>query len=393
MKFVILNCDYPEFLTWLYAQRRGLERQHYEEQIRVRNESLFGVADFYSRNLRELGHEAFDIHVNNEFMQGAWAREHGIRFETRPSSGMTWRARLQRIKYLASQTPLRRLKPIVQPVLRRLNGQTSWFFDILEAQIKYYRPDVVINQDMARVNGRFLQDLKPYLRLLVGQIASPLPAGEEFNSYDLIVSSLPNLVGYFRSKGVPSELHAFGFEPGVLKKLGESNKDISVSFVGSLSWDHESRIRLLEHLCDRLHVQVWGQGVEGLNGKSAIRRNYMGRAWGIEMYRVLRRSRITLNHHIGMAEAYANNMRLFEATGVGSLLVTDWKENLPEMFDPGKEVVTYRSPEECAEMIEYYLDHEEEREAIARAGQRRTLREHTYGQRIQELVQILERYL
>ena len=46
-----------------------------------------------------------------------------------------------------------------------------------------------------------------------------------------------------------------------------------------------------------------------------------------------------------MAKSYANNMRLYEATGVGALLVTDWKENLGEMFEPGKEVVAYRSPE------------------------------------------------
>jgi len=94
------------------------------------------------------------------------------------------------------------------------------------------------------------------------------------------------------------------------------------------------------------------------------------------MYHVLNCSRITLNHH-GDVLPYANNMRLFEATGVGTLLLTDWKENLGEMFDPGKEVVAYRTPEECAELIRYYLAHDDERQAIARAGQGRTLREHT----------------
>jgi spore maturation protein CgeB len=41
---------------------------------------------------------------------------------------------------------------------------------------------------------------------------------------------------------------------------------------------------------------------------------------------------------------------------MGSLLVTDWKKNLHEMFEPGKEVVAYRSAEECAEMVQYYLE-------------------------------------
>ena len=81
MRFLILNIDYTEFLQWLYGQSPELEQQPYEKQMRARNESLFGVADFYSSNLRKLGHEAWDIHANNEFMQKAWSREHGIALE------------------------------------------------------------------------------------------------------------------------------------------------------------------------------------------------------------------------------------------------------------------------------------------------------------------------
>ncbi len=140
-------------------------------------------------------------------------------------------------------------------------------------------------------------------------------------------------------------------------------------------------------------MRVWGSGLDGLPKKSPIRSRYRGTAWGIEMYQILHSSRITLNHHIGIAESYANNMRLYEATGVGTLLITDWKLNLHEVFELGKEVVAYRRPEECAELIQYYLEHDDERDAIAKAGQQRTLREHTYYQRMQELVDIMERYL
>lgn len=63
------------------------------------------------------------------------------------------------------------------------------------------------------------------------------------------------------------------------------------------------------------------------------------------------------------------------------------------LFEPGKEVVAYRSPQECVELIHYYLEHEERREAIAKVGQRRTLHEHFYYQRMQELVDIVRKYL
>jgi spore maturation protein CgeB len=94
-----------------------------------------------------------------------------------------------------------------------------------------------------------------------------------------------------------------------------------------------------------------------------------------------------------VAENNANNMRLFEATGVGALLITDNKDNLGELFEVGKEVVSYSTPEEASELICYYLNHPDEAAAIARAGQERTLKEHTYENRIKELIPVLERYL
>ena len=93
MKFLIINTDYGAFLRQLYAQHPGLGERSYAEQMRLRMDSLFGVADFYSHALRELGHEAEDIHANNEDMQRAWAREHGLKSV---SPGRRWRFRLRR---------------------------------------------------------------------------------------------------------------------------------------------------------------------------------------------------------------------------------------------------------------------------------------------------------
>jgi TRAP-type mannitol/chloroaromatic compound transport system permease large subunit len=83
------------------------------------------------------------------------------------------------------------------------------------------------------------------------------------------------------------------------------------------------------------------------------------------MYRKLQESRIVLNIHVDVAEKYACNMRLYESTGVGTMLVTDWKSNLPELFEVGHEVLAYKSPTECADLVEYYLGRDDEREAIA----------------------------
>jgi hypothetical protein len=369
MRFLIINTDYEEFLDSLYRQYPGLEKESYAQQLKARNDSFFGVADFYSSNLRKLGHEAWDIHVNNEFMQKAWAREHGLRL----GPDKHWHFRLRRG---------------IVPWFSRVKSR-EWLFDILAAQIKYYKPDILLNEDMHTVQSSFLQRMKPDVRLLVGQIAAPLPDGENFKSYDLIVSSLPNFIEYFRKSGVKAQLNRFAFEPRVLDYLKETSEKILVSFVGSISRYHESRIKLLEYLCSKFDIQIWGQGVKGLPQDSLIRRNFRGMAYGVDMYRILYNSRITLNQHIEISQNYANNMRLFEATGAGTLLITDWKANLQDIFEPHREVVAYRSPEECEELIRYYLEHYGQRQAIAQAGQRRTLAQHTYYNRMRELVEIV----
>jgi len=108
------------------------------------------------------------------------------------------------------------------------------------------------------------------------------------------------------------------------------------------------------------------------------------------MYRVLGRSRITINTHIDVAEEYANNLRLYEATGMGALLVTDDKVNLRELFEVGREVVAYRDATDLAEKVRWYLEHPAEAATIAAAGRERTLRDHTWRDRMARLVAMFE---
>ena len=392
MNFVLIDYDYPEFLAWLYAQTPGLAEQPYEEQSRVRAESLFGVADFYSSNLGKLGHEAWDLHPNNEIIQEAWRAGAGGSSNGVASRSTSRQLSVSVLQLLAktARGPLKALKPIARPLVRPLRKhEESRLNDILRDQIEHYDPDVVINYHVAGIASSLLRDMLPPGRLLLGQIASRIPENGDFGEYDLILSSLPNFVQYFKNLGLRAELQRLAFEPRVLRSLEGVKRSIPVSFVGSVSRDHTSRSDLLEYLRELPEFELWGRLAGDLRGGSAIRRRYKGEAWGITMYRVMAASKITINHHIDIAESHANNLRLYEATGVGTMLVTDWKEDLHEIFEPGKEVVTYRSPEECAELVRYYLEHDDEREAIARAGQARTLGEHTFENRMRELMNIV----
>ena len=393
MKWLILNTDYPHFLDALYASDPTLASQPYDAQMRARNATLFGTADFFSVNLRQLGHEAWDVHFNNHAMQRAWAAEHGI--AVAPASRLVTPSAMQRIRSAGSHLGLRALTPLVRPLVRRASMRRSFLHDILLAQVKHYAPDVIVNHDPVAFPPEFLAELEGDARLLVAQIASPVPPGGDASlaAHDLVVSSFPHFVTRLRGAGVNAEYMPLAFEPRVLADVGTaSQRTIPAAFVGSLSSAHGERQQLLGKLCGQTGLAVWGPA-DALTADSPIRRCHHGDAWGRAMFQVLGNTRVALNHHIDVAEEFANNMRLFEATGMGAMLLTDSKRNLGDIFAAGTEVVTYASAAECAELLRYYARHEDERAVIAAAGQQRTLRDHTYAQRMRELSDVVGKRL
>jgi hypothetical protein len=399
MRFVIFNRDYPGFLRDLYLSKPGLEAASYAEQLAVRNDSLFGVADFYSRNFKAHGHEAVEIHLNNPWLQYAWAREHGLKIANPPpphaqAGASGW----SRHRLLGAVT--RRLRRVakrlsVGPVPSRAPapaaGEADWENSILRAQVADFRPDVILNQEMAAMRSPILKSLKQPGMLVIGQIASSLPEDDSFDAYDLVISSLPNQVAWFRGRGVKAELNRLAFDSSALERLGpRPQRDIALSFVGSLSPDHEKRIAFLEYIATRTPLKVWGNGIERLPKTSPLHACYQGEAWGREMYEILRRSKITLNFHIDLAEDWANNMRLYEATGMGALLLTDSKRNLAEIFVPGEHVAAYADAEDCVRQIHALLADDTRREAIAAAGQQHAIKTQNYFLRTMEIAGLAE---
>jgi spore maturation protein CgeB len=373
MKIVIVDTYYPAFLTRFYAHQNGLAATDYSTQLQALLNACFGTSDFYSRHLNSLGCEAQDLVVNCITLQQAWANANNLPFSQ-----------------LALKIPHRLFRvPLFGKFLADLPG----LMDVAIAQIKAGKPDVLYCQDLSFFPSEVLRELKQHVRLVVGQIACPLPPESFLKGYDLILTSFPHFVDHLRALGIASEYFRIGFDERILSLLGNVDKDIDFSFVGGISRHHGGAIPLLEYLTEHTTIRAFGYGVDSLPLSSPIRQRHGGEVWGLNMFRALARSRITLNRHINVAENNANNMRLYEATGVGAMLLTDRKDNLHKLFDIDREVVAYSSKEEAAEMVRYYLDHPDEMASIAQAGQARTLREHTYRQRMQELMPILKRHM
>lgn len=84
------------------------------------------------------------------------------------------------------------------------------------------------------------------------------------------------------------------------------------------------------------------------------------------------------------------NMRVFETLGSGAFLLTNYLPTLGELFEDGKDLVTYKTLDEMVEKAQYYIEHNKERERIAASGHKKALKYHTYQQRIRTILNIIK---
>ena len=373
-KIVIIDTYYPAFLDSIANKTDN--NQTYMQSMHDLMKHRFGTSDAYSFGLSALGWEAEEIVPNAFTIQKAWSNE---------NANQLWGFLDQFPPSYVSRIPLLSNFWEYLPSLHR----------VLDKQIRRISPDVIYFQDLNFATEGFLKRAREKGSLVVGQIASPLPPDRRLKMYDLILSSLPNQVEYMRSVGVNAEFLPIGFDSRIIEGLTKYPKrDIPVSFVGGISKHHPSTIPLLDAVArSNVDLQIFGYGGENLSGNKRLLNLHGGEKWGMQMYEVLLRSRVTLNRHISISENFANNMRLFEATGAGSLLITDRKSNLGEYFEIGTEVLAYETFDEAADLVKWSLANEDKSSDIAIAGQKRTLTDHTYAHVTQKLDAILRSYL
>jgi len=364
MKILILDSCYNSFLESFYAQHPEVFELDFEAHRTLLMEQHFGTSDIYSYNLKKLGHEAQEIITNDHRLQMKWAHEHGIK-----------------------------ALPLPRYLTYGLNYALGydWRYRIIKAQVEQIKPDVLYIQEGNILSDSFIAKLKPHVKLVVGQIASARRNNRTYLNYDLLITSFPHFVEYFQNKGLNAVYQPLAFDERMLNIFPKNKKAYPITFVGGFSpKTYKLSTPLFEDVAKQINIDVWGYGINSLSSDSKLRKYYHGEAWGLDLYRILSESLLTLNRHGEVSQQYANNMRLYEATGMGTCLITDWKGNLHTLFEPEEEVVTYRTADELIEKVNYLLENDDERMKIAKAGQKRTLKEHTYQNRMKELLELFE---
>lgn len=401
-RFVKISGFYKNFLAYYYQKYPFVKDLNYDGQYRHLMDQGYGYSDYFHRHFKKHDVEGWEIVYNAAPLQRAWALE---------------------------------------------NDTAKIGESLLIEQFKKFKPDVIFFQDSISFSPGFISSIKkeiPSVKQLIGMCCSPFTS-ETLNLYhhfDYMVGCSPYFTQIFDAEGIKNYEFNHCFEPSILKKLNrpETKKDDIVfigSFIGGKSF-HNDRNVIIENLLEnkKVGLRVFGNltiepnhilfskqlaysliallnkfgmhqlvmKTPGLKkvalmdefptqpkySKTLQSRINQSPLFGFEMYQKLADAKIGFNMHAGISGEYAANVRMFEVTGIGSLLLTDHKKNISDLFEPNKEIITYQSAGECLEKVNWLLSNPKELNEIAIAGHKRTLRDHTVEKRVEYLNEIIK---
>lgn len=283
-------------------------------------------------------------------------------------------------------------------------------------QLRRFRPRVLWVGVLFSYHGEFLREAKQYCDRIVAWMGAPFQTQVDVEGVSALLTENPDTLRTARDRFERIIVTKPGFDATIVDDLGSVEKQYDVSFVGGITRLHQRRASSLACLLRHgvgltVHSAMYDEPALGkmegcriaawdlFRKKDArgciddLRRTWIPTAYerdlallghvrrppvfGLQMYRALAASRMTVNVHIDVSGKHSGNMRMFEATGVGCCLVTEEAENMAQLFEAGREVVTYRTKSELLEKVRWLLSHPAETEKIGKSGKARTHRCHT----------------
>lgn len=316
----------------------------------------------------------------------------------------------------------------------------NWKTDILELQIDFFKPEILlfVGWNYGGEYITFLKEKYSFLKKIIFWVGESLPSIEFLNPFDAILSCDRGNVTSLNKNGKQAFHINHAFDVKLNEKLNSNNKKARLSFIGSIkhgSSEHSNRCRVLYNLSRNLNVSLSGNvyppKLYAKNFKGNLiecyhdfielmenRSNSLSRVlplyesynslkelreenkifrflkeksnnpmFGIKYLQNLKDSQVVLNTHSNTD--YACNMRLFESTGVGSCLLTDYKKNIHELFDVDYDIVCYNSTEELIDKANYLINNPEAAKKIAQSGFEKTKKNHVYSNRLPNYIEAI----
>ncbi len=147
------------------------------------------------------------------------------------------------------------------------------------------------------------------------------------------------------------------------------------------------RTEILQMLGEKYPVNLYTPGDVTMQGV----RN-MGKAdYYNEAPHIFANSKINLNITLRSIQT-GIPLRAFDIMGCGGFLITNYQEDYLEYFEPDEDMVIYYDYGDLIEKVAFYLEHDEERNRIARNGMQKVAAGHTYLQRARVMLDIVSEY-
>jgi hypothetical protein len=185
------------------------------------------------------------------------------------------------------------------------------------------------------------------------------------SQYDLLLNSTESYIERYRGLVPKAVWFPNAYPADLIAPIDGVQRECAIGFCGSSMTQRDALIDLIS----KTHP---------------IKRDIF--VIGEDMVRALSSYKIAFNCNI----ADDINYRTFEATAAGAMLLTNYTPNLERLFDIGKEVIAYRSVDEALAFIHYYSNNDDQRNAIAQAGMNRSMANHSYDKRAEQLISIIK---
>lgn len=259
--------------------------------------------------------------------------------------------------------------------------------DVRPYQRWYDNTDSAFNI-VLRGNRPYYPKEEPKQKNIMWNISHPMDVPmEEYNRYDFVYFAseklAEQLAGKLKTKcGVLLQCT----DPEVMKSDGGSGKKYELLFIGNSRRVYRQVIQDALTLNYKLTIfgRHWDEFPEA---QKCVRAAYIPNEQVGQAYRD---ARIVLNDHWDdMRETGIVSNRLFDALAAEAFVISDEMPEINELFEGT--VVTYKDREDLREKVEYYMRHPEEAEKLAARGHELVLKKHTFANRMDTMVQQIER--
>lgn len=167
-------------------------------------------------------------------------------------------------------------------------------------------------------------------------------------------------------------------------RIADMPKEIDVLFVGSKGYHPEwpYRPQLINWLSENYRgFRHWGG-----DGAGTVRGRELNRLYGYS--KVVVGDTLCLNYNY----PYYWSDRVYETLGRGGFIIHPYIQGMEEHFEDGKHLVFYEYGDfkQLKTLIDYYLEHDTEREKIRQQGHEHIKLNHTYKNRWQHILKELK---